>query len=103
MPNHQENSCDCEACKWNAEQDAKRAAFFASMQEEFDQAAKPVEVSEEDKELAKGRTVVISKKLREEMILDSLVAKVVRLTPREYILFSGKGRLATRAEQQAMI
>lgn len=97
-----EEKCNCEACgELNNEVKKSSAKEIASMERIlFALAQRKPTVTEEDKELAKGKTAIVGKELREDLILDSIGARVVRLPLMEILLFSGKGRLPTWQERQ---
>lgn len=57
---------------------------------------------DEVRDLVQGKTTIINRTLREDILFDKLFAKVVRLTPLQNAIYSGKARLATHREKMAM-
>lgn len=99
MPNQQENSCDCDACRENniKKLSPKDMAFVEAF---LLRNALKKEVTEEDKELAKGKAVIVGMKLGQDIWADQHACRFIRLNEVERLLFSGQARKATRRELQ---
>jgi hypothetical protein len=102
-----EVKCDCDACRFNEEQDKRRKEAFAKLQNEFEEAmlkmANRKPITKEDIELAKGKAIVIGQKLAEDIWADQHVVRFVRLNQMERLLYSGQARMATSREKSALM
>ena len=110
MPRTNEDNCDCDACRFNRQMEEKqrsgvRMVSLDQIRELLEEAkAKKVKVTEEDIELAKGVSAIItSRELREDIWADHHTVKFVRLSQKERLLYSGQARMATKAEIEALL
>jgi phosphoribulokinase len=103
-----EEKCNCAICRQRSPFDDWQSDGQESMDALFEKALQDLAAAQQKRldevaDLAKGKTAVVNKKLLQDITLDSIGARFTRLTPKEILLFSGKGRMATRREIQELL